>query len=140
MGFARAIFALIVIVGIGLVGYQIGISQTIATQLPAGAAPVAYYGYPYHFGFGFLGFLFPLFFLFLIFGLLRAAMFGGRGGWAHKGPGYMGRGGWGSSGSPDQERDGWMGGRQRIEALHRELHGEKPGSGGTSSGPSGPAT
>jgi hypothetical protein len=130
MGFARAIFALIVIVGIGLVGYQIGISQTIATQLPAGAAPVAYYGYPYHFGFGFLGFLFPLFFLFLIFGLLRAAMFGGRGGWGHRGPGYMGRGGWG----------GWGDGRQRIEELHRELHGEKPASGGTTSGPSGPAT
>jgi len=123
MGFARAIFALIVITAIGLVGYQIGVSQAIATQLPAGAAPVAYYGYPYHFGFGFLGFLFPLFFLFLIFGLLRAAMFGGRGGRGHKGTGYMGRGGWGD-------------GRERIEALHRELHGEKP----TSGGPSGPAT
>lgn len=127
MGFARAIFALIVITAIGLVGYQIGVSQAIATQLPAGAAPVAYYGYPYHFGFGFLGFLFPLFFLFLIFGLLRAAMFGGRGGWGHTGAGYMGRGGWGD-------------GRERIEALHRELHGEKPTSGGTSGGPTGPAT
>jgi hypothetical protein len=128
MGFARAIFALIVIAAIGLVGYQIGVSQTIATQLPAGAAPVAYYGYPYGFGFGFgfLGFLFPLFFLFLIFGLLRAAMFGGRGGWGHKGAGYMGR--------------GWGDGRARIEELHRELHGEKPTSGGSSSGPSGPAT
>jgi hypothetical protein len=130
MGFARAIFALIVIVGIGLVGYQIGISQTIATQLPAGSAPVAYYGYPYHFGFGFLGFLFPLFFLFLIFGLLRAAMFGGRGGWGKGGPGYMGR--------------GWGDGRARIEELHRELHGEKPSSGGASGGtyggPSGPTT
>ena len=134
MGFARAIFALIVIGAIGLVGYQIGVSQTIATQLPAGAAPVAYYGYPYGFGFGFgfLGFLFPLFFLFLIFGLLRAAMFGGRGGWGHKGgAGYMGRGAWGD-------------GRARIEELHRELHGEKPTSGGPTSGtyggPSGPAT
>ena len=131
MGFARALFAMIVILAIGLVGYQIGISQTIATQLPAGAAPVAYYGYPYHYGFGFLGFLFPLFFLFLIFGLLRAAMFGGRGGWGHKGgPGYMGR--------------GWGDGRARIEELHRELHGEKPASGGPTSsnygGPSGPAT
>jgi hypothetical protein len=126
MGFARAIFALIVIAAIGLVGYQIGVSQAIATQLPAGAAPVAYYGYPYHFGFGFLGFLFPLFFLFLIFGLMRAAFGGGRG-WGKGGPGYMGRG-------------GWSDGRERIEALHRELHGEKPTPGGTTGGPSGPAT
>jgi hypothetical protein len=127
MGFARALFAMIVILAIGLVGYQIGISQTIATQLPAGAAPVAYYGYPYHFGFGFLGFLFPLFFLFLIFGLMRAAFGGGRG-WSKSGGGYgyMGR--------------GWGDGRQRIEELHRELHGEKPASGGQSSGPTGPAT
>ena len=127
MGFARALFAMIVILAIGLVGYQIGISQTIATQHPAGAAPVAYYGYPYHFGFGFLGFLFPLFFLFLIFGLMRAAFGGGRG-WSKGGPGYGYRG------------RGWGDGRQRIEELHRELHGEKPTSGGQSGGPTGPAT
>ena len=131
MGFARALFAMIVILAIGLVGYQIGVSQAVVTQLPAGAAPVAYYGYPYHFGFGFLGFLFPLFFLFLIFGLMRAAFGGGRG-WSKGGPGYgyMGR--------------GWGDGRQRIEELHRELHGEKPASGGPTSsnygGPTGPAT
>lgn len=126
MGFARALFAMIVILAIGLVGYQIGISQTIATQLPAGAAPVAYYGYPYHFGFGFLGFLLPLFFLFLFFGLMRAAFGGGRG-WSKDGHGYGYMGRWGD-------------GRQRIEELHRELHGEKPSSGGPSSGPTGPAT
>ena len=130
MGFARALFAMIVILAIGLVGYQIGISQAVAMQLPAGAAPVAYYGYPYHFGFGFLGFLFPLFFLFLIFGLMRAAFGGGRGWKGGPGYGYMGR--------------GWGDGRQRIEELHRELHGEKPASGGPTSsnygGPTGPAT
>ena len=140
MGLARALFATIVILAIGLVGYQIGISQTIATQLPAGAAPVAYYGYPYHFGFGFLGFLLPLFLLFLFFGLMRAAFGGGRGWKGGPGYGYMARGGWGNGGPQDQERDGWMGGRQRIEALHRELHGEKPTSGTPSSGPTGPAT
>lgn len=119
MNFARTILVLILALGVGLVGYQIGISQTIATQVPVGAAPVAYYGYPYHFGFGFLGFLFPLFFLFLIFGLMRAAFGGGRG-WSRGGHGYGYMGG------------GWGDGRQRIEALHRELHGEKP-SGGPSS-------
>ena len=116
MNFARAIFYILVIGAIGLVGYQIGVSQAIATQVPAGAvAPVAYpywYG-PGWFGFGFLGFLFPLFFLFLFFGLLRAAFGGGRGG--H----------WGGQGR-------WMNGRERIEQIHRELHGEKPATGGTS--------
>jgi len=99
---AVAVIALIV----GVFAYQLGLSQGLATTIPAGAAPVAYYGYPHWgFGFGFLGLLFPLFFLFLIFGLLRAAMWGGRGG-------YGGR--------------GWGNGRQRIEDLHDELHGKKP--------------
>jgi hypothetical protein len=119
MYFARSILALIVVGVIGLVGYQIGVSQAIATQLPAGVAPIPYYGYPYHFGFGFFGFLIPLFFLFLFFGLLRAAFGGGRNSGSHY---------WGSR--------GWGDGRERIEALHRELHGEKP----TTGGPSGTAT
>jgi hypothetical protein len=100
--FAVAAIALVV----GAIAYQIGLSQGLATTLPAGAAPVAYYPYPHWgFGFGFLGLLFPLFFLFLIFGLARAAWWGGRGG-------YGGR--------------GWQSGRERMEQLHRELHGEKP--------------
>lgn len=115
MNFARALFYILVIGAIGLVGYQIGVSQAVATQVPAGAvAPVAYpyWGYGPGFGFGFFGFLFPLFFLFLFFGLLRAAFGGGH------------RRGWNGSG-------GWMGGRERIEEIHRELHGEKPAGGST---------
>ena len=125
MGFARSLLVLLVILGIGLVGYQIGVSQNIAAQLPAVAAPgvpVAYYGYPYHFGFGFLGFLFPLLFLFVIFGLLRAAVFGGRGGW---------KGGYGHR--------SW-GGYGRLEDIHRELHGDKPSDRSGFGGPAGPAT
>ena len=116
MNTARFIAILLLAAVVGLVGYQIGVSQNIAAQIPAGAAPVAYYGYPYHFGFGFgfLGFLFPLFFLFLFFGLLRAAF----GGW---GRGY-GHGTW-----ADQRR-------ARFDEMHRELHGEKPSTGGPSSG------
>jgi hypothetical protein len=107
MSALRVIVVATIAVVVGIIGYQIGLSQGLATSLPAGAAPVPYYGYYPHwgFGFGFLGLLFPLFFLFLIFGLLRAAWWGGRGG-------YGGR--------------GWGNGRQRIEELHRELHGEKP--------------
>jgi hypothetical protein len=119
MNTARFLAILLLAAVVGLVGYQIGISQNIAAQIPAGAAPVPYYGYPYGFGFGFgfLGFLFPLFFLFLFFGLLRAAFGGGRG-W---GRGY-GHGSWAD------ER------RARFDEMHRELHGEKPSAGGPSSG------
>src|SRR5439155_1496539 len=45
---AVAVIALIV----GVFAYQLGLSQGLATTIPAGAAPVAYYGYP-HWGFGF---------------------------------------------------------------------------------------
>jgi hypothetical protein len=102
----RVIAVTVIALVVGAFAYQFGLSQGLATTIPAGAAPVAYYAYPHMgFGFGFLGLLFPLLFLFLIFGALRAAMWGGRGG-------YGGR--------------GWGNGRQRIEELHRELHGEKP--------------
>ncbi|MBI2773998.1 MAG: hypothetical protein HYX56_05865 [Chloroflexi bacterium] len=98
-GFALLVLALIA----GLIGYQVGIAQNIAAQIPAGAA--APYAYPmWHVGFGFFGFLFPLLFLFLIFGLVRAAF----GGYGHRGYGM-----WGDR-------------RARLEELHREMHGEKP--------------
>jgi len=101
----RVLAFAVLALAVGLVAYQMGLSQGLATTLPAGAAPVAYYGYPHFgFGFGFFGFLFPLLFIFLIFGAMRAA-FGG-----HRAYGYR----------------GWGNGRERIEELHRELHGEKP--------------
>ncbi|MDP9252334.1 MAG: hypothetical protein M3O80_04945 [Chloroflexota bacterium] len=106
----RVVVVAVIALAVGLVAYQMGLSQGLVTTIPAGAAPVAYYAYPHWgFGFGFLGLLFPLFFLFLIFGALRAAMWGGRGGYGGKG--------WGGNG------------RARIEELHRELHGEKPAAG-----------
>lgn len=106
MGAFRAFVVIVALTAVGLVAYQIGLSQGLATTVPAGAAPVAYYGYPhwgFGAGFGFLGFLFTLFFLFLIFAAMRAA-WGGRA--------------YGSRGCGD--------GRSRLEQLHRELHGEKP--------------
>jgi hypothetical protein len=119
MYFARTILALLVIGAIGLAGYQIGLSQAIATQVPvaAGAVPVAYWYGPGWFGAGFFSFIFTLFVLFLLFGLMRAAFGGGRG-WSDGG--HRGR---------------WTSGRDRIEQIHRELHGEK-----SASGPSGTQT
>ena len=110
MYLARTIAILLFAFVIGLVGYEIGVSQAVATAVPAaGAVPVAYWYGPHFFGFGFLGLLFPLFFLFLFFGLMRAAIGGGRH-WSGQ---------------------GWTSRRERLEQLHRELHGEQPSSGGT---------
>jgi hypothetical protein len=132
MNLARAIAILVLAAVVGLVGYQIGITQNIAAQLPAASGapvvPVGYYGYPFHWGFGFgfgiFGFLFWILAIFLFFGLLRAAFGGGRG-WGHRyGYGPM-RGPWSDEA------------RARMEELHKELHGEKPSAprGGTSSTP-----
>ncbi len=103
-------FAVLALAAIaGLVGYQVGVAQNIAAQLPVAAAPVAQYGYPYwHVGFGFIGILFPIFFVLLfmglVMGLVRAAVGGGHGG--H-----------------------WEGRRHRLEELHRELHRDQgPGT------------
>jgi len=118
MSTARTILALVLLAVVGVVGYQIGVSQNIAAQLPAAASgvpgvpPYYWYGPQWGFGFGFFGLLFPLFFFLLIFGLFRAAIGGGRG-WGHGGR-YGSRYG-------------------QIEEIHRELHGDKPQSGGTSS-------
>jgi len=130
-----------ILVGVGVGIYNAGIAQGVieAGRLPAGAVvPVAGYGYGYGLGFhgfGFLGLLFPLLFLFLIFGLVRAAFGRGR----HWGPGWGGRGYYGKGygpglGGPDawrEERD------RQISDLHRRLHEEESQS-GTSSGGSGP--
>ena len=100
----RVLAFAVLALAVGLVAYQMGLSQGLATTLPAGAAPAAYYYPHWGYGFGFFGFLLPLFFLFLFFGAMRAAFGGGRGGYGR----------------------GWTNGRERIEQIHRELHGEKP--------------
>jgi hypothetical protein len=101
----RVLAFTVVALAVGLVAYQMGLSQGLATTLPAGAPPVAYYYPHWGYGFGFLGFLLPLFFLLLFFGAMRAAFGGGHRGYGHR---------------------GWASGRERIEELHRELHGERP--------------
>lgn len=144
-GFFMTLLFVGVLIAIGTGIYQAGVAQGVidAGRFPAGAAvPVGGYADGYHGGFGFLGLFFPLLFLFLIFGLIRAAFSRGRG-WGHHGYG-RGHGygpGWGggpdmgegpSGGGPAEwreERD------RRMAELHRRLHDEQggsvPGSGGT---------
>ncbi|OGT28636.1 MAG: hypothetical protein A2Z17_06645 [Gammaproteobacteria bacterium RBG_16_66_13] len=114
-------------VAIGWSAYNTGVAQGAAqagSQLapPAdGPGPVYTYGpyrsHPFGFGFGFLGCLGPLLFLFLIFGLFRLLFWGGMGHHRH--------GGWGPKGpfTPEEFRDHW---REQAETWHREQHGERP--------------
>jgi hypothetical protein len=121
-------------IGIGATAYDAGVSSGLAQTgqvvvTPGGypVAPYVGYGWGFGHGFGFFGFLGMLLFLFLIFGLIRAA-FGGRRGWGgprHDGPGGPGgRGDW--RGSP------W---ESRAREIHDEWHrgqtdgGDKPAAG-----------
>jgi len=110
-GLVALIFALLIAAIVGVGAYQLGLSQGIATT-GTGAAPVApYYYHPFYGGFGFFGFLFPILFIFLIFGLLRSAFWGWGGRYGTR-----------------------YGGRERLEELHRELH-ERPQGGDSGATP-----
>jgi hypothetical protein len=142
--FAAILLIAVLVIGGGIIAstaYQAGLSTTITTATASGApvvAPVvvpAYgygYGYGWHpfgFGFGIFGFLATLFFLFIIFGLIRAIFWRGghgrRGGW--------GSGGWGSGGyghgpgnSPWEARA-----HETFDDWHRRAHGDAPDAGPT---------
>jgi hypothetical protein len=119
--------------------YQAGVNTAVTTAVSTGGAvapvvvPAYAYGYGWHpfgFGFGIFGLLFTLFFVFIVFGLLRAIFFGrhrrwGPGGWG--GPGSHGLG-QGSDRNPWIERFG-----PTFEEWHRRAHdsdssGEPPAS------------
>ena len=108
------ILAILGAIVVGYGAFQAGLQQGVLAA-GQGAAVVAPYAYGHHYGFGPLGFLFPLLFFFLIFGLIRAASGGGRR-WGG-GPGGNSRGG------P----------RTMFEEWHREAHTDRPrnGSGAT---------
>jgi hypothetical protein len=97
------------------VAYQAGVGQGLATSGVVPAADAARYGYHPGWGFGFFplfGLLFPLLFIFLIFGLVRAAFGGSR--WGNGGP--------------------WMDRRTMAEEWHRQMHAdtsERRGDSGT---------
>lgn len=143
IGFFLILIAVGVVVGIGNEIYQAGVAAGIveAGRFPAAAnVPVTGYGGWHGGGFNILGLIFPLFFLLILFGLIRAAFWGGRG-WGHHGRGYgYGYGRWGSDwdkGGPGASTDGptsWREAReQRMEELHRQFHQREAGSGSASS-------
>jgi len=115
-------------VALGWSAYNTGLAQgamQAGSQVaPPAGNPVPFYAYgpyrfhPFGFGFGFLGCLGPLLFVFLVFGLFRLLFWGGMGhhhrhwGWGPKGP-FM----------PEEFRNHW---RERAEEWHREQHGDRP--------------
>ena len=131
--FWRAIFrlfavlllaGLVAVVGINI--YNAGVTAGIAADVgnaiasgapvPIGVYPSPYVGQPWGWGWGggFFGILFGIFFLFLIFGLLRAAF-----GWGHWGGhrGWGRHGGWG--GSKGYGGDHHRGPRDYLDEWHR---------------------
>ena len=113
-GIGIIIVTLVIAAFVGVGAYQLGVSQGLAATGTA-VAPAVYY-HPFLFG----GFLFPLLFLFFIFFLIRGAFWG----WGGRRYG----GGWGGRGE-------YQSPRERLEALHKELHGEKPSDTGSTSPP-----
>lgn len=131
-GFFLTLVFVSVLVGIGAGVYQAGVAQGIvdAGRFPAGATvPVA--GYGWH-GPDLFGLFFGILFLFLIFGLIRAAFFGGRGwgrGYGHHGYGWGP--GWGKGGPMEGGPDAWREERERrMSELHQRLHERESQSGG----------
>jgi hypothetical protein len=127
---AAIVLVAVLVVGGGIVAttaYQAGVSTAVTQAAADGATivnPVVVpaYGYGWHpfgFGFGFFGFLFTLFFLFIVFGLIRALVWGGRGR----------RRGWGGPGwDPDARRDHFASKfHGTFEDWHRQAHGAEPG-------------
>jgi hypothetical protein len=127
LGFLLLVLLVAGAAALGWYAYNAGLAQGGAqagSQLaPSAGTPYAVYPYgPYgfhRFGFGLLGCLGPVLLLFFVFGLFRLLFWGGMG-WRHHGPwGWGHRGPWGS----EEFRDHF---RERAEAWHREMHGEKP--------------
>jgi hypothetical protein len=126
---ARVLLAVILIgaaIGLGVTAYNAGVNTGLAQNgtvtVAPGYAPGPYLGYGWGFGFGhgfgFFGFLGGLLFLFLLFGLVRAAFGVGRfrsgGGYGH---------GWHRGGWPDADGRTW---EDRARATHDAWHRDHP--------------
>jgi hypothetical protein len=115
-GFIGLLVTLIVLTIVGVIAYNVGWSEGLATHVPEGtAAAPPYYGYgPHFFGAGF-GLIWFLFILFGLFFLLRLAFFGRRH-WGGGGWGYKGGHGYGMPPGIDE----------RMQEWHKRAHGEQP--------------
>jgi hypothetical protein len=98
---------------VGVGAYNLGVAQGLAQQAPAGAFGA--YGGPWRHPFGFGWFFFPLFFFGWVV-LLRALVWGGRGGW-------RGGRGW-ARGGPHEVPPA-------FEEWHRRAHAADRGEPGT---------
>jgi hypothetical protein len=119
-GFVGLLVTLIVLTIVGVIAYNVGWSEGLATHVPEGTAavPPYYYGYGPHAGFGIFGLFWFLFILFGLFFLLRLAFFGRRH-WGGGGWGYKGGHGYGMPPGIDE----------RMQEWHKRAHGEQaPGT------------
>ncbi len=130
-GFMGVIAALLIAVVAGVIGFGLGQGSNVATTATDGPTHVIYT----HWGWGFGGFglLFGIFFLVLIFSLIRRAFWGG-------GPrGWYGRGGWGHYGDPGRTHGMPPQAEPMLEDWHRRAHGQ-PGAGTGTPGTGTPGT
>jgi hypothetical protein len=120
---ALGVVLVVALIGAGAalawMAYNAGLAQSAAPSAvaPLGVAPYGIYR-PHSimpFGYGFIGCLVPLAFLFLVFGLFRLVVWGGM-------ARHMMHGGWGPRGwgMHDGMREHWQ---QRMDEWHREAHG-----------------
>ncbi len=121
VGILLAVILIAGAVGLGLTAYNYGVVRGLADSgrfIEEGGRgmpimPFMHYGWglrPFGFGFGFLGFLIPLFFFFLLFWLIRGLFWRSWGGWGHRG--------WGGK---------WEGhAPPMFEEWHKRAHGEGP--------------
>ena len=126
-GFIGLVVTAILLGIVGVIAYNVGWSDGVATHLPAGtaAAPPYYYGYGPHWGFGIFGFFWFLFVVFILFGLLRFAFFGRR----HWGGGWGGGRGYGQGHGMPSGID------ERMQEWHKRAHGEQPPAPGSTPPP-----
>jgi hypothetical protein len=116
-GLIGLLVTLIVLTIVGVIAYNVGWSEGLATHVPEGtaAAPPYYYGYgPHFFGGGIFGVIWFLFIVFFLFWLFRIAFFGRR----HWG------GGWGYKGGPGHGMPPGI--DERMQEWHKRAHGEQP--------------
>ncbi len=122
---AAIVLVAVLALGGGLIAtsaYQAGVNTAVTTATASGATVVApvivpAYGYGWHafgFGFGIFGFFAALFFLFIVFALIRAILWRG-------GPGR--RGGWGGPGWHGHDGSRWeTRAHDTFDDWHRRAH------------------